>query len=139
RAARRNEKITLVNPSREHPLLQVQAHTNVNERVHVFPDRIDFGSISINDLKAHSETVESLATSLMVYQDGGKDFQISATTDIPFLELSTSQAQLKDRYEVRVKVAPEKLKTGEVNSAVVVMTNDPEFRRLPTAVRAVIR
>src|SRR2546425_6970195 len=118
-AGRMNDTITLVTSSQEHPFLEVQAHTNVNERVHVFPDRIDFGRISIDYLKAHAETVESLSTSLIVYQDGGKDFQISATTDVPFLELATSQAQLKDRFEVRVKVVPEKLKSGEVNGAVV--------------------
>ena len=61
-----------------------------------------------------------------------------ATTDVPFLDLSTSQAQLKDRYEVRAKVVPEKLKSGEVNGAVVVLTNDPEFRRLTIPIRAVI-
>jgi hypothetical protein len=46
--------------------------------------------------------VESLANSLMVYQQEGKDSQISAGTDVAFLELSTSQANLKDRYEVRL-------------------------------------
>ena len=138
-AGRMNDTITLVTSSREHPLLQVQAHTNVNERVHVFPDRIDFGTINIDYLKAHSQTVESPATSLMVYQEGGKDFQISATTDVSFLKLSTSQAQLKDRYEVRITVVPEKLKSGEVNGAVVVVTNDPEFRRLTIPVSAGVK
>lgn len=137
-AGRRDDTITLVTSSREHPFLRVQAHTKINERVHVFPDRIDFSTISIDYLQAHSQTVESLATSLMVYQEGGKDFQISATTDVPFLELSTSQALLKDRYEVQVKVVPEKLKSGEVNGAVVVVTNDSEFPRLTIPVRAVI-
>ena len=137
-AGRMNDTITLVTSSREHPSLKIQAHTNVNERVHIFPDKVDLGTISIDYLKAHAETVESLSTSVIVYQDGGKDFQISATTDVPFLELSTSQAQLKDRFEVRVKVVPEKLKSGEVNGAVVVVTNDPEFRHLTIPVRAVI-
>ena len=137
-SGRMNDTITLATSSRNHPFLKVQAHTNINERVHVFPDMIDFGTINIDYLKAHSETDESLATSLMVYQEGGKDFQISATTDVPFLDLSTSQAQLKDRYEVRAKVVPEKLKSGEVNGAVVVLTNDPEFPRLTIPIRAVI-
>ena len=137
-AGRMNDTITLVTSSREHPSLKIQAHTNVNERVHVFPDKVDLGTISIDYLKAHAETVESLSTSVIVYQDGGKDFQISATTDVPFLELSTSQAQLKDRFEVRVKVVPEKLKSGEVNGTVVVVTNDPEFRRLAIPVSALI-
>lgn len=137
-AGRMDDTITLVTSSREHPFLEVQAHTKLNERVHTFPDTIDFGTISIDYLKAHSEMVESLAQSLMVYQDGGKNFQIAAGTDVPFLELSTSQANLKDRDEVRVAVVPQKLKSGTVNGAVVIVTNDPEFQRLTIPVRAVI-
>jgi len=137
-AGRMTDRITLVTSSREHPFLEIRANTNLNERVHTFPDTIDFGTISTRDLKAHPQTVGSLTISLIVYQDGGKDFQISAGTDVPFLELSTFQAQLKDRYEVRLAVVPEKLKSGEVNGAVVIVTNDPEFRRLTIPVRAVI-
>src|SRR5207253_6435700 len=79
-----------------------------------------------------------VGASLMLYQDGGSDFQISADTDVPFLELATSQAHLKDRYEVRLTVVPDKLKSGQVSGAVVIVTNDPEFRRLIVPVRAVI-
>jgi hypothetical protein len=137
-AGRLDETITLVTSSRKHPLLEVQAHTKLNERVHTFPDAIDFGTISIEYLRTHSEMVESLAQSLMVYQEEGKNFQISADTDVPFLKLSISQASLKDRNEVRVEVVPEKLHSGEVNGAVVIVTNDPEFGRLTIPVKAVI-
>lgn len=137
-AGRMTDTITLVTSSREHPFLKVQANTILNERVHTFPDAIDFGTISTQYLKAHLQAAKSLTISLMVYQDGGEDFQISAQTDVPFLELSMSQAHLKDRYEVRLGVVPEKLKSGEVNGTVVIVTNDPEFRRLTIPVRAVI-
>ncbi len=137
-AGRMADTITLVTSSRQHPFLEVRANTNLNERVHTFPDTIDFGTLSTQYLKASPQAVASLTVSLMVYQDGGKDFQISAATDIPFLQLSTFQADLKDRYEIRLAVAPEKLKSGEVSGALVIVTNDPEFRRLTIPVRAVI-
>ena len=54
-AGRLDDTITLVTSSREHPFLEVQAHTKLNERVHTFPDSIDFGTISIDYLKAHPE------------------------------------------------------------------------------------
>jgi len=66
RPGRLDDTITLVTSSREHPFLEVRAHTKLNERVHTFPDSIDFGTISIDYLKAHPEMVESLANSLMV-------------------------------------------------------------------------
>ncbi len=137
-AGRMADTITLVTSSRAHPFLEIRANTNLNERVHSFPDTIDFGTISTQSLKASPQAVASLTISLMVYQDGGKGFQISAATDIPFLQLSTFQADLKDRYEIRLAVAPEKLKSGEVGGSLVIVTNDPEFRRLTIPVRAVI-
>ena len=137
-AGHMSDTITLATSSRKHPLLEIRANTNLNERVHAFPDTVDFGTISIEYLKTSPERVGALTTSLMLYQDGGSDFQISAETDVPFLELSTSQAHLKDRYEVRLTLVPDKLKSGQVSGAVVIVTNDPEFRRLIIPVRAVI-
>jgi len=137
-AGRMADTITLVTSSRAHPFIEVPANTNLNERVHVFPDAIDFGTISTGSLKAGSQTSEALSASVMVYQDGGKDFRVTAQTDIPFLRLSTSQADLKDRYEIRVTLVPEKLKSGPVNGSIVILSNDPEFPRLTIPVRAVI-
>ncbi len=137
-AGRMTDTITLVTTSRKHHTLQVRANTNLNERVHAFPDAIDFETISTQYLKARPQLAVDLTQRLMVYQEGGKDFQISVQTDVPFLELSTSQAQLKDRYEVRASIVPEKLRAGSVNGSVVIATNDPEFPRVVIPIKAVI-
>jgi hypothetical protein len=137
-AGRMADTITLVTSSRAHPFLEVRANTNLNERVHTFPDSVDFGIISTSSLKARMQAPEELAVSLMVYQDGGKDFRITAETDIPFLQISTSQANLRDRDEIRLTLVPEKLRSGSVEGFVVVFSNDPEFQRLSIPVKAVI-
>jgi hypothetical protein len=129
-AGRAADTLTLVTSSRAHPFLEIRANTILNERVHTFPDAIDFGEISAAFLKAHPDEIQAMAKRIMVYQEGGKDFQISAATDLPFLNPATSQAQLKDRFEVRLSVVPEKLKAGPVKGVLVVDTNDPEFPRL---------
>lgn len=137
-AGRMTDTISVVTSSRAHPFIEVSANTNLNERVHAFPDAIDFGSISTASLKSGSQTAESVSASLMVYQEGGKDFRAIAETDVPFLHLSTFQADLKDRYEVRVTLVPEKLKSGPVNGSIVILTNDQEFPRMTIPVKAVI-
>jgi len=137
-AGRMADTITLVTSSRAYPFLEVRANTNLNERVHAFPDSVDFGTISTSSLKARMQAPEELAASVMVYQDGGKDFRIAAETDVPFLRISTSQENLKDRFEIRLTLVPEKLRSGSVNGSVVIHTNDPEFQRLTIPVQAVI-
>jgi hypothetical protein len=137
-AGRMTDTITVVTSSRAHPFIEVRANTNLNERVHAFPDAIDFGTISTDSLKSGSQAVEALSTSLMVYQDGGKDFRVIGETDVPFLQLSTFQADLKDRYEIRLTLIPEKLKSGPVNGSIVILSNDQEFPRMTIPVKAVI-
>ena len=137
-AGRMADTITVVTSSRSHPFVEIRANTNLNERVHAFPDSVDFGTISTSSLKARMQAPEELAVSLMVYQDGGKDFRIAVETDVPFLQVSTSQANLKDRFEIRLTLAPEKLRSGSVNGSVVIHTNDPEFQRLTIPVQAVV-
>ena len=63
----------------------------------------------------------------MVYQKGGTDFKISASSDVPFLRLTPQQAQLKDRFGIQIDIVPEKLKAGEFNGTISIATNDPEF------------
>ena len=137
-AGRMTDTITVVTSSRAHPFIEIRANTNLNERVHAFPDAIDFGTISTDSLKSGSQAVEALSTSLMVYQDGGKDFRVIGETDVPFLQLSTFQADLKDRYEIRLTLIPEKLKSGPVKGSIVILSNDQEFPRMTIPVKAVI-
>lgn len=137
-AGRMSDTITVVTTSRAHPFIEVRANTNLNERVHAFPDEIDFGSISTASLKSGSQAADAFSTSLMVYQEGGKDFRVIAQTDVPFLQLSTFQADLKDRYEIRLTLVPEKLKSGPVNGSIVVLSNDQEFPRMTIPVKALI-
>jgi hypothetical protein len=132
------DTLTLVTSSRSQPFLEIRANTILNERVHTFPDAIDLGPISAAYLKAHPEELQALAKRVMIYQEEGKNFQISAVTDVPFLEPSTSQAQLKDRFEVRLSVVPEKLKAGPVKGVLVVDTNDSEFPRVTIPITATV-
>jgi len=137
-AGRMTDTLTVVTTSRAHPFIELQANTNLNERVHAFPDAIDFGSISTASLKSGSQAAEALSTSLMVYQEGGKDFRVIAQTDVPFLQLSTFQADLKDRYEIRLTLVPEKFKSGPANGTIVILSNDQEFPRITIPVKALI-
>ena len=45
---------------------------------------------------------------------------------------------MKDRYQIEVVVVPEKLESGEVDGAILIVTNDSEFPRLRVPVKAVV-
>ena len=138
-AGRQTDVITIKTSDPEHPFLEVKANTNINERVYTFPPEIDFETISVASLKGNPKMADSFSLELTVYQKGGTDFQIlSVQSDVPFLQLTPFQAQLKDRYGIRVSIIPEKLKAGAINGSVSITTNDPEFPQLTVPVKAMV-
>lgn len=135
---KQQDTITLVTSSDTQPFLKVQANTLVKERVYTFPDTLDFGTIQPYALKSKPNMISFLQQTLMVYQIGGKNFQASFSTDIPFLQLSPAASKLGDRYQIEVRVIPEKLEAGKYKGSILIVTNDPEFPRLEVPVSAVV-
>ncbi len=125
-----SEVIRLRTSSSRFPVIQIPVNTQVRDRVYTFPDSIALGLIDPVSLKNRPQDLPFLSQSVMVYQRNGRDFQIAAETDVPFLRLTTRQAQLKDRFEVQVQVIPEKLKAGPIKGSLQIATNDPAFPRL---------
>lgn len=130
--------ITVVTSSATQPFLRIQANTYIKERVYTFPDALDFGTIQPYALKSKPNMIPFLHQTLMVYQVGGKDFQVSVSTDIPFLQLAPAASSMGDRYQIAVRVVPEKLQRGNYNGHILIVTNDSEFPRLEVPVRAVV-
>ena len=133
------EPITLITSSKKQPLVKIPANTLIKERVYTFPDSVDLGLIRIQDLTPKPQLAESLSQTLMVYQDRGKDFKITASTDVPFLKLAAEASNLKDRYQIKIEIIPEKLKPGRIDSSIAIETNDPEFSKLEIPVKLVVK
>jgi hypothetical protein len=82
-AGRMADTLTVVTTSRAHPFIEVQANTNLNERVHAFP-RCDW-------LREHQHRLTEIRLSnsggflskLDGASRGGKDFRVIARTDLP--------------------------------------------------------
>ena len=128
------EAITLTTSDPNRPVLKIEANTLVRDRVYTFPDRLSFDLPQSHTLKRNSGSMSRTSQTLMVYQAGGKDFQIAASTEAPFLELRTIRSELGDRYQIEVSVLREKLRSGPVDGSIVITTNDPEFSRLSVPV-----
>ena len=137
-AGKKIDTITLFTSSERRPVLKIPANTRITERVYTAPEQLDFGLISEAKLQSNPKLLEQLAQTLMVYQVGGKDFQVSVQTDVPFLRLSPERSPFQDRYQVAVSVNPENLTFGPVNGSVTISTNDPEFPQVVVLVSAFV-
>jgi len=132
---RQTEDITLLTSSKKQPRLVIQANTLVRERVYTFPEGLDLGLIKRSELKSNPGLTNLINQTLMVYQEGGKNFEINALTDLDALKLGSQRSSLGDRYEIQVQVAVNQLAPGPINGFIRIKTNDRDFPDLNVPVK----
>ena len=115
--------ILMKTSSNRMPTLKVGANTYLYERVHTFPDVVDFGTL-------HSDDAGRAAVTLMIHQEGGTDFKVQLSSDVPGLSLKSERGPKGDRYQVEITLIPEKIRVGPIKGRVIIDTNDPDFRRV---------
>jgi hypothetical protein len=105
------------------PSLKVDANTYLYERVHTFPEVMALGTLRVGN-------VDETCRTLMIYQEGGKDFQVKLSTNIPGLSLKWARGPKGDRYQAKFTLIAAKIPPGAIKGPIFVDTNDPQFSRL---------
>jgi hypothetical protein len=130
-AGKRVDTITLATDDPAYPEVTVHARTLLRERVYAYPDAVDLGRVSASSPPP--------GTSVMVYQKGGRDFQVTASTDLPFLVLRPEKAAVSgDRWQVFLSIDASRLTPGKTSGTLTIGTNDPEFVLLRVPVTALV-
>ena len=135
KAGRAIEEITLLTSSKKQPCLVIQANTLVHERVYAFPESIDLGSINRSEFKSNPSLTNLLHQTLMIYQEGGKDFRATADTELDAVSLEVERSSSRDRCEIRIELAFNNLGPGPFSGFIRIHTNDPEFPHLSVPVK----
>lgn len=112
------------------PVLPIGVNTAVRERVHTFPEAVDLGELRLAELVAAPGRPNAHAQTLMVYQAEGRDFAVSATSDVAGLEVGVEHSASRDRAQVTLHLVREKARMGPIEGTLVLRTNDPEFPEL---------
>ncbi len=128
------ETILVRNSSKNMPMLPIQANTYLHGRVYTFPETVDLGAFRLRDIQRAPQILEVARQTLMIYQEGGTDFQLHVTTDVPGLELKSERGPKGDRFQVTVTLTPSLLQVGLLRGSVFIETNDHEFRKLAVPV-----
>src|SRR5262249_6354944 len=69
------EAITLHTSNKKEPVLLIGANTFIHERVHIFPEDLDFGTMDGAQVKTNEALRKTLTQVLMVYRESGTNFQ----------------------------------------------------------------
>jgi hypothetical protein len=120
------ETILIRNSSKSMPVLPIEANTFLHRRVYTFPDAADIGTLRISDIRSSPQILEWARQTLMIYQEGGTDFDVKITTDIPFLRLKAERGPRGDRFQVSISLNSNQLRAGSIKGSIFIETNDPE-------------
>ena len=133
------EPITLHTSNQKEPALLIGANTYIYERVHSFPDDLDFGTLDSPMVKTNEAYRKTLTQILMVYQEGGTNFEVTAKTDLPFLRTHAERSSNGKQVQIEVALKPEELRRGDFQGHLELVTNDREFPRMEIVVKGQVR
>jgi len=122
-AGRASDTILIRTSSKRMPVLKVAANTYLYERVHVFPDVVDFGTWRAGE-------ADRTPVVLMIHQERGTDFKVQLSTDVQGLSLKPERGTKGDRYQVELNLASKKSRVGPIKGSIFIDTNDHEFPRV---------
>jgi len=125
------DTILVKTSSKKMPVLKVGANTFLYERVHTFPDAVEFGRLRAGD-------AGQAAVTMMIHQEGGTDFKARLSTDIPGVGLKAERGPERNSYQVEITLVPERIRVGTINGSIFIDTNDREFPRISVPVNGQI-
>ena len=90
-------------------------------------------------MKTNDALRKTLTQVLMVYQDSGTNFQVTAKTDLPFLHIHEEPSKTGEQVQIEVALKPQELRPGDFQGHLELLTNDREFPRMEIEVRGRVR
>jgi hypothetical protein len=107
--------------------LMVRAHTRIKERVYFFPPgSVDMGALPLN-VATDENATKTLSQILMIYRPDTDDFEVEASLDLDYIDMTVERDPQGDRYQMDLTLIPEKVKPGKIDGTVTIKTNDKEF------------
>jgi len=137
-AGRHTDTITLRTSSGSMPRIDIAANTLMHERVYTFPDSIDLGVIPISAVRTTPALLERVAQTLMVFQAGGRDFQIRCETDVRGLSVRSIPGPQGDRHQLTLTLEPDQVDVGPIRGMLRIATNDARWTQIEVPISGAI-
>jgi hypothetical protein len=112
------------------PVLRIPVNTFIREKVRTFPESVFMGRYPVSEIKGNPTLAKKRAQILMVYREHTTQFQITVSSDVPYLKISSERGPKGDRYENTIWIDPDLAQPGEIKGNIVIKTNDREIPRL---------
>jgi len=119
--------------------IKIAVNVLVKTELYVFPDMIDFGTVSLADLARTPSLIEYITQTVLIKKRQG-DFEImSVTSDLPFFRISQEPAGRSGTFRIDVGLDRDKLSPGEIQGSLRIRTDNTEFPELLVPIRGELR
>ena len=133
-AGRISERLELETSSPTQPILYIGVNSTVRDRVYTFPDSVDFGKLTLRELKSATAGQSGAVQTLMIYQAGGNKFEVQPRSSSSAIGVGSEPGPKRDRAQITVSLIPSTIKTGPIRATITLKTNDPDFPTLSVPV-----
>ena len=133
-AGKRQDILELKTNLEDAPVLRIPVNTFVREKVRTFPESVFMGRYPLSEIRGNPALAKKRAQILMVYRDGTTDFEITVSSDVPYLKISSERGPKGDRYENAIWIDPDLAQPGQIKGNIIIKTNDPDFPKLTVPV-----
>lgn len=133
------EEIVIDTGHPEQPELKIKINTFVKNFVYADPGELHLGDIDRAELAASPALWDYLGRTVFIRRKARDNFSVEATTDLPFLKVTTVRGSRPDVAELRLSLIREKVSAGPFAGKVTVTTSDPDFPALEVPVDGLVR
>lgn len=115
--------------------LHIEVNILVKPDIFLAPENVDFGRIDLRLMAKDPSLLDLVRQTVVINRREGQMTIQSATSDIPFLTISTEPAGASQSFRLETGLDQDKLKPGTFTGNLVLKTDDPELPQLTIPVR----
>jgi len=138
-AGRYEETLVIEAATPEVKVLKIPVHLFVKPDLYAAPDAVDFGEISLEQIRSSAEILDLLKQTILVKSRRDPFSIVSVVCDLPAVTMRQTPSSPSQTFRIDVSLNQARLERGPLRGAIVVKTSDSELPELRIPVRGDVR
>jgi hypothetical protein len=137
-AGRYRDSLFIKTSDDHHARLHVEVNILVKPDVFIYPESVEFGSLSRSRVRANRSVLDFIRQTLVISRREGRMQFTSVAADLPFLVVDKSPEGAAETIMLEVGIDPDRMEAGPIRGSIRIATDDPEHPLLEIPVTGLI-
>ncbi len=138
-AGRYEETLVIEAATPEVKVLKIPVHLFVKPDLYATPDAVDFGEISLEQIRSSAGILDLLKQTILVKSRRDQFSIVSVVCDLPAVTVRQTPSSPSQTFRIDVSLNQARLERGPLRGAIVVKTSDSELPEVRIPVRGDVR